>query len=66
MTTRSIPERPVYRVFFLDFTGHIVRADVLDCRDDGEAIDKAHQIADGCSVELWDRARRVIVIPPKP
>lgn len=37
----------------------------LDATNDDEAIAQAHKLVDGVGIELWDRARLVISLPPK-
>ena len=38
---------------------------ILDAANDDEAIAQARHLVDGVGVEVWDRARRVVVLPPK-
>ena len=49
-----------YRFFFLGNDDHIVRADVVDCSTDDDAV-AAARVASGDhrAVEVWELARRV-------
>lgn len=51
-----------YRLFFLDEQGRIKKSKALDCADDGAAIDRAHGLADGRTLELYDGCRLVLRI----
>jgi hypothetical protein len=42
-----------YRVYTFGLDGHILRANIIDCRDDDEAIEKTKQLVDGHILELW-------------
>ena len=42
-----------YRAYLVDSDGHFSEAVPLICADDGEAIEKAKQLAVGHDVELW-------------
>jgi len=52
-----------YRLYFMDRAGHIRDAVDLECIDDEDAIRKVADHADGHSMELWRRARRVMEFP---
>ena len=57
---------PHYRVYFIDREGHISRPpEVLDCRDDSEAAEKARQFIDGQDIEVWDGPRMIVKYPHK-
>jgi hypothetical protein len=45
---------------------HIVQpADVIECRDDDEAIKKAKQQLDGLAIEVWHGSRLVTRLEPR-
>jgi hypothetical protein len=48
-----------YRAYFLDESGHIVKARDLVLKDDAEAISVAKQLINGHDVEVWERDRKV-------
>jgi hypothetical protein len=48
-----------YRAYFLDDTGHIVKARDLALNDDAEALAAAKQLVNGHAVEIWERDRKV-------
>ena len=50
---------PEYRVYTFGFDGHILRASVIECDSDDEAIEKTKQLVDGHALELWLGARRL-------
>ncbi len=57
---------PIYRAFRVSPEGRISEAAVqIDAADDDEAIAQARQLVDGVGIEVWDRARLVIALPPK-
>ena len=49
--------RPCYRVYWLRGGGRIDGAEIIRSEDDGEAMTTARGMADGRSVEVWDRER---------
>jgi hypothetical protein len=52
------------RFYRVDREGHIQGALlVVSCTDDDAAIAEAKQYVDGVAIEVWDRARRVAVLP---
>jgi hypothetical protein len=54
-----------YRLYRVDEEGHIQGAPVIvSCDDDDAAVAQAKQYVDGVAIEIWDRSRRVAVIPP--
>jgi hypothetical protein len=54
-----------YRVYVLDAEGHVQDApEVIECPDDGAAIETARQLLDGHVIELWNGSRRVISLAP--
>ena len=55
---------PQYRLYILDADGHIKRRIDLDCRDDGEAIERAIEHEIGTGMDLWCDARRVRMFSP--
>jgi hypothetical protein len=48
---------PEYRAYIIGQDGHFYRAVNLDCADDADASEAAKKLADGNSVELWQRDR---------
>jgi hypothetical protein len=48
-----------YRAYRLDADGHIVGFESIACADDGEAIEQAKRLIDGCDIELWSGHRFV-------
>jgi hypothetical protein len=49
-----------YRLFFIGPDDHIVRAQVVDCATDGDAIAAARVLCKGhSSIEVWEHARKV-------
>jgi hypothetical protein len=49
-----------YRLFFIGCDNHIVKAEVVDCPTDDEAIAAARAACgEHPAVEVWERARRV-------
>jgi hypothetical protein len=53
-----------YRLYRVDDEGHIQGPPVIvSCDDDDAAIAQAKQYVDGVSIEVWDRARRIVRIP---
>lgn len=55
-----------YRLYRLDGLGQIGRVEVLEAKDDEEAIHLAYQKKLPVTCELWDRDRLVVKIPPHP
>jgi len=53
-----------YRLFFMGPDDHIVRAQVVECATDGEAVAVARASCSGHSaIEVWERARKVERVP---
>jgi len=51
---------PAYRFFRVGANGHVFGPpEIMDCTDDDEAVEKAQQLVDGFSVEVWDLTRCV-------
>jgi hypothetical protein len=50
---------PTYRLYFLDQTGHIFKAEELDAQDDSDAHAQAARVVTQDRWELWERARLV-------
>jgi hypothetical protein len=48
-----------YRLYFMDFEGHIQSARELECPADHLAIRLAEEEADGRPMELWQQGRVV-------
>ncbi len=49
-----------YRFFFLDESGHIVKASDGEHADDLDALDKS--LVDGHAIEVWTGGRRVALV----
>jgi hypothetical protein len=55
---------PLYRVYFVDRSGHVsTPPEIVDAIDDQEATQKARQFVDGQDLEVWDESRLVVRIP---
>lgn len=53
-----------YRIYRLDKNGHVLGPPVVVASDDDDSvIEEAKKYVDGVAVEVWDEARRVIVLP---
>jgi hypothetical protein len=49
-----------YRIYRMAKDGHIIgAAEIVECANDAEALQKAQQAIDGHSVELWESSRRL-------
>ena len=56
-----------YRVYRLAADGHIVSPpDIMDCRNDAEAIKRAHALSNGKDLEIWQGDRRVALLKAAP
>jgi hypothetical protein len=55
-----------YRAYSVGAGGHFVGYELLICRDDAEAIEKAKRLVSGHDIELWSGERLVIRIDHKP
>ena len=56
----------IYRLYFVDRTGKITSAEMLNAHTDDEAVDLARAINSDCSCELWRRNTFVTSIPGIP
>jgi hypothetical protein len=55
-----------YRLYSLGKDGYVFGLpEILEAPDDQDAIEKATQGAHGLYLEVWDRKRRIAVIPAK-
>jgi hypothetical protein len=55
-----------FRAYLLDKEGHISgRVDLL-CEDENTARERAEQLVDGCTVELWQGNRKIDRFDPPP
>ena len=63
---------PIYRCYFLDSANHIVMAEMVTCKDDGMAKQRAHELLwrphphrgrDHSAVEMWLGPRCVYRTP---
>lgn len=53
-----------YRLYRFDKKGHIQGPPVIvECEDDDAAVVQAKQYVDGVAIQVWDRARRVAILP---
>ena len=64
------PEEPdspesSYRAYEVDRNDHIVSFTPITAHSDDEAVEKTKAIPDGRVIELWNRDRLVIRLPPK-
>ena len=57
---------PEYRIYTVGSDGHFISGQDIECADDQEAIQIAQQAVDGRSIELWERARFITRLAPKP
>lgn len=56
----------LYGVYFIDPANHISRPPkLIECIDEQEATQRAHQLMDGLDIELWEEARLIARIPHK-
>ena len=54
-----------YRLYVLDRDGHVKEApQIIECKDDDEAIQRARQSLAGKPIEIWDGARIVGKLQP--
>ncbi len=59
-------EMEQYRVYVLHADGHVHDPpQVIECPDDGAAIEQARQLLDGRVIEVWHHSRRVITLEPR-
>jgi hypothetical protein len=55
-----------YRAYLIDELGHILRpAKAINAETDEEAIKVARQLVQDHDIELWQEARRVIILRHK-
>ncbi|MDB5636914.1 MAG: hypothetical protein JWP51_1822 [Bradyrhizobium sp.] len=54
-----------YRAYFVESPIHFIGYRRFVCQDDGEAIEKANEIFEGPTIELWCGARLVTRISHK-
>ena len=55
-----------YRLYGMDGLGSIGHVEVLEAKDDQEAVHRACQMKLPVSSEVWDRDRLVAQIPARP
>lgn len=62
-----MPRNHTYRCYLLDAQRHIGRVEIIDCLDDDDARQRAHEILaarpDFCGIEVWEFDRRVPIRP---
>jgi hypothetical protein len=56
---------PDYRAYLVGPEDHFIGYSSFVCRDDGEAIEKAKELFEGPTIELWCGARLVTRISHK-
>jgi beta-glucosidase-like glycosyl hydrolase len=56
---------PEYRAYILSDDDHIQSYETMACVDDESAITAAKRLVNGCDVELWQGARKVIILAHK-
>lgn len=57
---------PTYRAYRVNPGKRVSSAAIIvEATNDEEAIAQARQLVDGVGIEVWDRTRRVAVLPPK-
>ena len=54
-----------YRIFFLDKSSHIQKAEVVYCPDDVAAVTTARTKASSYTVEVWHLAHHLATLPPQ-
>ncbi|HZH10575.1 MAG TPA: hypothetical protein VEZ24_09400 [Microvirga sp.] len=52
-----------YRAYLLNEQGRFMNVIELFCRDDEDAIEQARRLANDHAVEIWERDRKVALIP---
>ncbi len=56
---------PIYRAYRVAANGRFTGVPViLNALDDDDVIAQAMKLVDGTGIEVWDRARRVVSLPP--
>lgn len=55
-----------YRAYLVDENGHIVDAHTFVATNDEAALIHATRYANGLDVEVWQRSRRIGLIPREP
>jgi hypothetical protein len=56
---------PTFRIYIVGRDGHFLDVKDIECVDDQEAIQKAQQVVDGHTLELWERGRFITRLAPK-
>jgi hypothetical protein len=57
---------PTYRIYVLEKDNHIHRPPmIIECADDGVAIENAKGFLDGRAIEVWDHGRLVVRLDPE-
>jgi hypothetical protein len=52
-----------YRLYRLDTSGHVRSRHEFDAVDDAAAVQHARDAHGECDCEIWERARKVAVVP---
>ncbi len=58
-------DQRTYRLYEIGGDGHIQTFTLVAARTDEEAVEQARNLADGRVVELWERARILLRLPPE-
>ena len=56
---------PGYYVYVMSHGGHVEKRFDLFCENDEQAKERAKQLMDGHSLELWQEKRRIAEFKPK-
>lgn len=54
-----------YRAYFVGPDGHFKNFEVITAEDDEQALKIADKLVNGHDVELWQRDRKIAVLPRK-
>ena len=64
-TDHSESEQSAYRAYHIGEDGRVRLAVPIEATDDEQAIAQVHKMVDGRVLELWDRGRLILTLPPK-
>jgi hypothetical protein len=54
-----------YRAYIVGDDGHFHSSTVIEAPDDDAALEAAKPLVDGHDVEVWERDRKVAILPHK-